>query len=130
MAKYRNRSFDNEHGHWDSSLEYYRYLVLLEAEKKGIISNIRRQVDYILIPEQYELRLVMRKTKKGMIQENKTCQVEKSCAYRADFVYTKYGYDVIEDTKGYRTRDYIIKRKLMRFQGHPIREVKSPNEPV
>lgn len=130
MAKYRNRSFDNEHGHWDSSLEYYRYLVLLEAEKKGIISNIRRQVDYLLIPEQCELRMVKRKTRKESGVLLKEVQVEKPCIYRADFVYRRSGMTVIEDTKGYRTRDYIIKRKLMRFQGHPIREVKSPNEPV
>ena len=41
--------------------------------------------------------------------------LEKECAYIADFVYqdAHTGKLVVEDTKGVRTKDYIIKRKLM-----------------
>ena len=42
----------------------------------------------------------------------------------------KDGVEVVEDTKGHKTRDYVIKRKLMRVQGHPIREVKRPGEEI
>lgn len=39
---------------------------------------------------------------------------EKPVKYVADFCYaTKDGAYVVEDTKGMRTPDYIIKRKLM-----------------
>ncbi|GAB4464458.1 MAG: hypothetical protein OHK0044_01870 [Burkholderiaceae bacterium] len=46
--------------------------------------------------------------------------VERAVKYIADFVYTKDGKMVVEDTKGCRTRDYVIKRKLMLYV-HGIR---------
>ena len=46
--------------------------------------------------------------------------LERECAYIADFVYTENGKIVVEDTKGLRTKDYIIKRKLMLYV-HNIR---------
>ncbi len=39
--------------------------------------------------------------------------LEKECSYYADFVYIKDGKTVVEDTKGVRTKEYRIKRKLM-----------------
>ena len=41
--------------------------------------------------------------------------LEKECAYIADFVYhdARTGELVVEDTKGMKTKEYIIKRKLM-----------------
>ena len=41
--------------------------------------------------------------------------IEKSCVYIADFVYKdeETGRTVVEDAKGVKTKDYIIKRKLM-----------------
>ena len=46
--------------------------------------------------------------------------MERPCTYVADFVYKEGGKTVVEDTKGFRTKDYIIKRKLM-LQVHGIR---------
>ena len=45
--------------------------------------------------------------------------------YIADFVYMdKDGQQVVEDTKGVRTKEYIIKRKLMLHRyGIRIQEV-------
>jgi hypothetical protein len=41
-----------------------------------------------------------------------------------DFVYMENGKKVVEDTKGFRTKDYIIKRKLMLYvHGIRIKEV-------
>lgn len=38
---------------------------------------------------------------------------------------------VVEDTKGVRTRDYILKRKLMRYMNNvAIREIKKPYEEI
>lgn len=36
-------------------------------------------------------------------------------SYIADFVYVENGRKIIEDTKGMRTKDYIIKRKLVQW---------------
>ena len=46
--------------------------------------------------------------------------VERAAHYIADFVYMEDGKKVVEDTKGFRTKDYILKRKLM-LMVHNIR---------
>jgi hypothetical protein len=76
-------------------------------------------VKYILIPAQRETVM-----KKGVPKLGKV--IEREVGYVADFVY----YDnqtkevVVEDAKGYHTKDYIIKRKLMLYvHGIKIREV-------
>jgi hypothetical protein len=49
---------------------------------------------------------------------------ERRCVYVADFVYTEDGKKVVEDTKGMRTKEYVIKRKLMLYIHHiKIKEV-------
>lgn len=79
---------------FDSKKEARRYSELRMLERAGEISNLRCQVAYILIPAQ---------------------RGERECKYIADFVYRENGCetDTVEDCKGKRTRDYIIKRKLM-----------------
>ena len=45
------------------------------------------------------------------------------CDYRADFVYTESGNRIVEDCKGFRTREYKIKKALMKaVHGIEIRE--------
>lgn len=77
-------------------------------EKADVIRNLREQVRYELIPDQYGAC--------GRDLHGKEARVllERKCSYVADFVYEdQEGNTVVEDTKGFRTRDYIIKRKLM-----------------
>jgi len=40
--------------------------------------------------------------------------------YVADFVYETDGFLVVEDVKGLKTRDYVLKRKMMLYM-HGIR---------
>lgn len=79
----------------------------------GEIINLQRQVKYVLIPPQHET--YERYGKKGQRLKDGHKTIEKECAYIADFQYhdAKTGKLVVEDTKGVRTKDYIIKRKLM-----------------
>jgi len=50
--------------------------------------------------------------------------VERACFYIADFVYSQDRKVIVEDTKGFKTKDYIIKRKLMLHKyGIRIKEV-------
>jgi hypothetical protein len=45
--------------------------------------------------------------------------------YVADFVYQENGQTVVEDVKGYKTREYKAKKKLMASQHEiEIRETK------
>lgn len=77
---------------------------------------LRQQVKYTLIPAQYgEAKELYTKGKnKGQPKRGKL--LERECAYYADFdYYTKSGTHIVEDTKGVKTKEYIIKRKLMLF---------------
>ncbi len=49
------------------------------------------------------------------LQENFSLEVGeiKICDYRSDFCYIENGKIVVEDCKGYRTREYKIKKQLM-----------------
>lgn len=76
---------------YDSTKEYYRWLALQQDEKNGKITNLRRQVEYELIPAKYELRTVRYKTAKIYIvgikefptksQAKAWCK-ENGCAYK------------------------------------------------
>jgi predicted component of type VI protein secretion system len=115
MKKYRNRKVTTSDGiEHDSKKEALRWELLKLKQEDGVIKNLRRQVEYILIPSQVE-------TINGRVKT-----VERSVSYIADFVYTDVGTGktVVEDSKGVRTREYIIKRKLMRYiHGINIQEV-------
>jgi hypothetical protein len=109
---------------FDSKKEAKRYSELLLLEKAGAITELQRQVKYILIPAQREFsnEIYTKGRKKGCFKPGKL--LEKECAYIADFVYKENGRIVVEDTKGFRTKDYIIKRKLMLHEhGIRIKEV-------
>ena len=108
MSKYRSKKITKDGVTYDSKKEYRRFCELSLLQKAGKVTNLQRQVKFELIPAQ---RI------DGKV-------VERACNYVADFVYTENGKRVVEDTKGYKTKDYIIKRKLMLYvHGIRIREV-------
>lgn len=115
---------DTETGYvFDSKKEYRRWLELRIMEKTGRITKLQRQVKFVLIPAQYE-RYERYSDKTGKrLKDGMRC-VEKETSYVADFVYEVAGKTFVEDTKGFRTADYIIKRKLMlQVHGVTVREV-------
>ena len=121
--KYGNRKIVVDGVVFDSKKEYLRWCELCLLEKAGQITDLRRQVKYELIPAQYE-EYERYSTKTGKRLKNGTRLVEKECSYIADFVYKENGQLVVEDTKGFKTDKYIIKRKMMLyFHGIRIREV-------
>jgi hypothetical protein len=109
---------------FDSKKEYRRWRELGLLERAGEITNLRRQVEYILIPEQrgQSAEKYTRGPKKGLCKPGEL--LERKVTYIADFVYEKAGETVVEDCKGMRTKEYIIKRKLMLYQ-HGIRIVET-----
>ncbi len=117
--KYRNTKTVVDGMEFDSRKEAKRYQELKLLEQCGEISDLRCQEKFILIPTQREPDII---GVRGGIKKGKV--IEKECAYIADFVYIQDGKKVVEDTKGFRTKDYIIKRKLMLyFYGITIREI-------
>lgn len=112
VQKYRNKKVKFDGLIFDSKKEARRYQELKLLEELGEISNLETQVDFTLIPSQYQI-----------INGKKKC-VERPCKYKADFVYIEEGRTIVEDTKGFRTKDYIIKRKLMlKEYGIQIKEI-------
>lgn len=108
-TKYNNKKITVNGQVFDSKKEARRYKELLLLEKAGVIKNLSRQVKFVLIPSQRD--------ESGKV-------IERECSYKADFKYEEGLKTVVEDVKGFRTKEYIIKRKLMLYQyGIRIREV-------
>lgn len=115
-SKYNNHKIVNSFGTFDSELEWERFVFLSNRQKEEKISGLKRQVEYELIPAQYRTKIKHLKTKDKEVK----VLVERSCSYRADFVYERDGKVMVEDCKGESTRkfstqtdDFRIKKKLM-----------------
>lgn len=95
---------------FDSKKEATRYKELKAREKAGSIKELELQKPYILIPKQVG--------EDGKVKE-------RECKYKADFVYKdENGKTVVEDTKGIRTPEYKMKKKLMLYvYGIEIQEI-------
>lgn len=88
--KYRNKKDVVDGIRFDSKKEANRYKDLKLLEKAGKIKNLQVHVAFPL-----------------------TAYGEYICGYVADFVYQEEnGQEVVEDTKGVRTKEYRIKAKL------------------
>lgn len=96
---------------FDSKKEAQRWCELRLLERAGAIRNLQRQVPFEIIPPFTET--VERYGKKGQRLADRIKTIEKACYYKADFTYYEDGKLVVEDTKGFKTGEYIIKRKLM-----------------
>src|SRR5512137_1853211 len=84
-----------------SRKESVRYSQLKLYEKGGLISDLRLQVPYDLIPK--------------LVINGKT---ERAIKYVADFVYydTVHKCEVVEDVKGMITDVFKLKYRLMKLQ--------------
>lgn len=119
--KYRNRKIEVDGVVFDSVKEARRWEELKLAESADAIRDLRRQVKYEIVPAQREPD---ERGPRGGIIKGKT--IERAVYYTADFVYYDMaaGKLIAEDTKGFKTKDYIIKRKLMLYvHGIRIKEV-------
>lgn len=115
MNKYHNRKVTVNGITFDSQKEADRYLELMLMQKEGQIDRLKLQPEFTL-------------------QEAFTTpdgEKVKAIRYRADFTYRKkmrdgadtYWVSVVEDVKGYRTKEYQQKRKMMLDMGIRVIEV-------
>ena len=120
-TKYGNKKAKHDGMVFDSRRERNRYIILSALQRAGEISDLRMQVTYELLPAIYEMEEKQLKTKVKKVQR---C-AQRAVHYIADFVYKdKEGYEVVEDTKGMRTKEYLLKKKLMTaLLGIQIKEV-------
>lgn len=97
MAYSKYRAFKTTVGSitFDSGLEARRYTQLVMLEEGEVIKNLQLQPKFRLM-DSYKY-------------DGKTI---KAIDYIADFMYEEDGKKIVEDVKGIRTKEYIIKSKL------------------
>lgn len=118
-SKYGAKKVEYNSMVFDSKRECRRYKELEILQQIGAISELRTQVKFVLIPVQREPDTVGKRG--GIIKGD---LIEREVSYIADFVYIESGKTVVEDAKGMRTPEYILKRKMMLyFYGIRIKEV-------
>ena len=91
MNKYQAQVTEVDGLRFHSKKEAARYRVLKMLEASGEIEGLLLQPRFPLVVN-------------GV----------KVCTYVADFQYTEAGVQITEDCKGYRTREYLMKKKLLK----------------
>lgn len=115
MNKYKNSKAVRNGITFDSQKEARRYDELMLLLKAGEIKDLKLQPEFT-IQEAF-------KTQSG--------EAVRAVKYRADFLYSravKNGTEtrwerVVEDVKGFRTKEYEIKRKLLLGMGIEVTEI-------
>lgn len=86
-----------------STKEANRAKVLELLEKNGIVTELKKQVRFVLAPKQT-----------GKNWQCKEICLRRELVYIADFTYiNSIGEYTVEDVKGFKTKEYIRKRNLM-----------------
>ena len=97
--KYHNTKIEYNGIKFDSIKEKNRYVGLKQLEDLGIIKDLKLQVKFELQPSyQYNGETI------------------RAINYYADFTYKEDGKLIVEDTKGFRTKEYLIKKKMLLYK--------------
>lgn len=97
--KYHNKKCIYKNIKFDSLKERNYYIILEQLEKTGQIKDLKLQVKYELQPS-FKLN-------------GKTI---RAINYIADFTYLKDNKLVVVDTKGFRTKEYLLKKKMFQYK--------------
>jgi hypothetical protein len=91
MNKFHNKKMKVDDVTYDSTKEYERHCYLKMLEKAGEISNLRYhdKKDIIILIDDPKVR------------------------YIPDFCYDENGEHVVEDFKGFQTKEFILKKKMI-----------------
>ena len=99
INKYKNKKITINNITFDSKKESLRYQQLKLLERARVISNLELQKKYIL-QDKFELN----------------GKKYREISYVADFVYIQDGKTIVEDTKGFRTEVYKLKKKMFMYK--------------
>ncbi len=129
-GKYKNHKIEFNGIKFDSKKEMQRYILLKEAEDKGIIQDLKLQVRFELIPAIKEEYVEHLKTKDKI----KTRTVQLPITYTCDFQYYKNGELIVEDVKASKSmlpKEFVLKEKMMfALKGIKIKKVFSIKEEI
>jgi Protein of unknown function (DUF1064) len=107
-TKYRNKKTALDGITFDSKREAARYSELRLLERAGHIRSLSLQPKFTLVDS----------------QRRADGKAERPVVYIADFMYFQGENCIVEDAKGVKTPDYVIKRKLMLSRhGITVKEV-------
>ncbi|MCL4417494.1 MAG: DUF1064 domain-containing protein, partial [Actinobacteria bacterium] len=84
---------------FDSKKESVRYQELKLLEKAGKISGLKVHPSFLLWPA---------------FRDGHTKKLHRAISYYGDFQYIEKEHVIVEDTKGFKTKDFKIKEKLFR----------------
>jgi len=89
--KFKNKKINVDGLCFDSTKEYERYCELLLQEKSGLISNLRfhHPSDKIILID------------------------DPLVTYIPDFCYDENNQHIVEDFKGFQTKEFILKKKMI-----------------
>jgi len=100
LHKYGAKKTECKQGHvHHSRKEAGRCDVLTLCQKANEISGLKQQPSFCL--------------QEGFTHAGKCIRM---ITYRADFEYTELGKRIVEETKGYKTYEYQIKRKIFLYR--------------
>lgn len=106
--KYRNKVVVTPDGKFDSEKELRRWHELLLLQKGKVITDLVRQPSFTF-------------TVNGNLLKYAS---GRKLTYRADFSYQESGKLVVEDVKGFKTKEYKIKWALMKYaNGIEVKEI-------
>lgn len=99
MPKYGNTKTTIDDVVFDSKAESRRYLQLKQMQADGVISDLKLQPSFVLLPAFVDSSGVK----------------QRAMLYVGDFQYQTEGKTIVEDIKGYRNKTYSLKKKLFLF---------------
>lgn len=97
--KYNNKKVTIDNITFDSIGESRRYQELKLLERAGEISDLQLQ-------PKFELQPTFKKNGK----------THRAITYTADFQYVENGQTVIEDFKGFETKDFKMRKKMFEYK--------------
>lgn len=98
--KYGNKKIEIDGIMFDSHKEGIRYKELRLLERAGLITDLKMQTSFELQP--------------SFKRNGKTI---RAITYKSDFDYrTRDGKHIVEDVKGYETKDFKLKKKLLEYK--------------
>lgn len=125
-SKYGSKKEEVDGITFDSKKEANAYRKLKLMEEQGLIRDLKLQVPFELIPPVYGTKTKITHLKTKDKVEEVSFVRQRAVRYVADFVF----YDVEEDcmrvidVKGFRTKEYDLKKKMMlAFKGIEIEEI-------
>lgn len=113
-TKYGNKKAEYKGIVFDSTKEMKRYIVLEDAQNKGLISELTLQPRWVLLPAKKEKYVKHLKTKDKICERTVLLPIH----YTADFSYQKDGKLVVEDVKPspkILSRDVPLRLKMMKY---------------